>query len=150
MTDWASKIDASKYNWFAHKLATALSNISIKPYAISEDGHSAYKTIDMEGNDGNQFHLKETGDETFEIGSKYVVVTVSSFEQAFDTLVHMIRSFRINGAETLKFFSPIIPKRAVVFANLETCENINCRYMIEYLPMSDVIAQRWDVIISRS
>lgn len=48
----------------------------------------------------------------------------------------------------LKFYSLIIPKRAVIETKLEEFETVLTRYIKGYDPMDDAIIWRWDALVS--
>ena len=49
----------------------------------------------------------------------------------------------------LQFVSLVVPRKAVEIANQVLKDKIFIRYIVNYMPMSDCLAERWDILIKK-
>lgn len=69
-----------------------------------------------------------------------------TFTEAYNDLLNRI----LNVGNHLKFYSLVIPRKAVVDVKLLEFENVVGRYIKDYLPMSDQVLARWDFLVGPS
>lgn len=125
---------------FAERLFCDLRNAEIKIVKAS------YQTDGHRIGDGplmKQLHVNElAGKFNFSYGPAFQNGELT-FTQAYQDLLTVIKSI---GPE-LKFYSLVIPRKACVEARLEEFDKVVTRYIVDYLPISDQVAARWDVLV---
>lgn len=67
-----------------------------------------------------------------------------TFTEAYLEFLEAIKSLGSN----LKFYNLTIPRKGVIDVKLEEFETVVVRYIKDYLPQSDELVWRWDVLIS--
>jgi len=67
-----------------------------------------------------------------------------SFTEAYNEFLEKIKALG-----HVKFYSMVVPNKAVEEAKLEEFENVVSRYIKDYLPQSDKLAERWDVLVKK-
>ena len=55
----------------------------------------------------------------------------------------------VSKGHNLKFVSLVVPKKAVEKADQIIKDNIFIRYIVDHMPQSDSLAERWDILIKK-
>ena len=66
-----------------------------------------------------------------------------SFTEAYNKLLEMIKEIK-----HVKLHSLVIPRRGVIAVEQLEYEQVVCRYIKDYLHMTDDTLERWDVMVS--
>jgi|Laugrespbdmm15dd_1035085.scaffolds.fasta_scaffold29520_2 hypothetical protein len=83
--------------------------------------------------------------------SEGIEVSIDNIEKEGLTFTEAYIQFlsKIEELEHVKFYSLVVPRRAVIEAKLEEFEKVVSRYIQDYLPATDQIAERWDVLVQK-
>lgn len=67
-----------------------------------------------------------------------------TFTQAYTELSDYIKEMK-----AVRFHSLVLPKRGVIAVDLIEYESVTSRYIKDYLPNSDDVLERWDLMVQR-
>lgn len=73
-----------------------------------------------------------------------VHISDMSFTEAYNQLLTEI----LNMKGIIKFYSPVLPRKGVTECRLEEFHTVITRYVVDYLPGTDDLLARWDVMVS--
>lgn len=68
-----------------------------------------------------------------------------SFTEAYADFLEKIK----NVGNVIKFYSLVIPRKGVIEVKLEEFETVISRYIKDYLPQTDDVAERWDIYVQK-
>ncbi len=110
--------------------------IKLPSYQI--DGHRI-------GDDGaRQFVISENRGEFGFCEGPALMVDKLSFTDAYQQLLEKIKSL----GNELKFYQLVLPRRGVTECRLDDFDRVVTRYIVDYLPNSDDLYARWDVLVA--
>lgn len=126
---------------FAERLFCDLRNHKVKieyPFYVVEGAKI--------GDDGVDYQLN-----IFGVNNKYSfnVGVAGEIGQLTFSAAYQLMLTKLIEMENIKFFSLVIPKRGVVDTKLEEFERVVSRYIKDYLPGTDEVAERWDIMVGK-
>jgi hypothetical protein len=113
----------------------------IKPYRIEEGGRVG-ADADFQLN-----IMKDHYKEKYSVNSGFggdverSLTKADTFKEFIELLIEKSKN------KDLQFVQLVMPRRAVEFAEMIDTQDVLIRHIIDYLPMSDILIDRWDILI---
>lgn len=89
------------------------------------------------GNDKYSFNFGPVGK------TNYYLTRECAINEFIASIINISKNYKI------QFVSLVVPKKAVDIAQQTLNNKIFIRYIVDYMPQSDCLAERWDVLIKK-
>ncbi len=107
-----------------------------RPYRLP-DGGSVGDPADFQ-----LYIIKEYNAEKYTVNNSNVVLTkTNAIEEFVEILIEKSKG------KDLQFVQMVMPQLAVEFAEMTDTQRILIRHIIDYQSMSDILIERWDILI---